>query len=104
MNDATRLPTWETWKEYLTVGVPALLKAGGKSLASFGEHWSCHDWTNCPMAHAFDTDNLDGVPLLLRPRADQFIQFFDAKLIPWPLSVKEDEVETTRSGRRHGPL
>jgi hypothetical protein len=29
------------------------------------------------------------VPVLLRPRAEQFIQFFDAKLIPWPLPTAE---------------
>ena len=80
-----RLPTGETWTEYLTVTVPALLTAGGKSLDSFGPHFQCHSWDNCPMAYAFDTHDLSGVPLLLRPRAEQFIGFFDAKQIPWPL-------------------
>lgn len=65
--------------------MPALLTAGGKSLESFAEHWQCHTWNNCPVAHAFDTRDLSGVPPLLRPRAEQFIQFFDAGLIPWPL-------------------
>lgn len=41
------------------------------------------------MAHAFGAHNLSGVPVLLRPRAEQFIQFFDAKLIPWPLPTRE---------------
>jgi hypothetical protein len=27
--------------------------------------------------------SIDDVPILLRPRADQFIQLFDAKQIPW---------------------
>ena len=78
-----RLPTGETWDEYLTITVPALLTAGGKLLESFSEHWQCHTWDNCPMAHAFNGHNLSDVPLLLRPRAEQFIQFFDAGQIPW---------------------
>jgi hypothetical protein len=84
-----RLPTGETWEEYLTETVPALLTAGGKALESFVDHWQCHDWTNCPMAHAFDAPNLDDVPILLRPRAEQFIQFFDSGQIPWPLPTAE---------------
>ena len=83
-----RLPTGETWDEYLAVTVPALLTAGGKSLESFAAHWDCHDWNNCPMAHAFDVHEIGQVPILLRPRAEQFIQFFDAKQIPWPLPTK----------------
>jgi uncharacterized protein YjbI with pentapeptide repeats len=85
-----RLPTGETWHEYLTETVPALLTAGGQPLESFAEHFACHSWENCPMAHAFNTHDLSGVPVLLRPRAEQFIQFFDAKQIPWPLPTKAD--------------
>lgn len=84
-----RLPTGETWHEYLTETVPALLTAGGKSLESFAEHFVCHSWDNCPMAHAFDAHGINGVPVLLRPRAEQFIQFFDAGQIPWPLPTKD---------------
>ncbi len=83
-----RLPTGETWDDYLTVVVPALLTAGGKPLESFAEHFQCHSWDNCPMAHAFDGHNPDAVPILLRPRAEQFIQLFDAGQIPWPLPTK----------------
>ena len=82
-----RLPTGETWNEYLSVVVPALLTAGGKSLESFAQHFTCHTWDNCPMAHAFDGHTLADVPILLRPRAEQFIQLFDAGQIPWPLPV-----------------
>jgi hypothetical protein len=84
-----RLPTGETWDEYLTETLPALLTAGGKSLESFTEHWQCHTWDNCPMAHAFGGNSLNDVPILLRPRAEQFIQLFDAGQIPWPLPTKE---------------
>ena len=84
-----RLPTGETWDEYLTETLPALLVAGGKELASFAEHWECHTWENGPMAYAFDAPKLSKVPMLFRPRAEQFIQFFDAKLIPWPLPTKD---------------
>jgi hypothetical protein len=37
------------------------------------------------MAWAFSCADLSGVPALLRPRAEQFIQFFDAGLIPCPM-------------------
>lgn len=95
LKDDTVLPTGETWKQYLTETLPALLTASGKSLESFTEHWECHSWDNCPMAHVFDTDDLSGVPILLRPRAEQFVQLFDAKLIPWPLPAKDQiKVET----------
>ena len=46
------------------------------------EHWDCHNWDNCPMHAAFNAADISEVPLLLRPRAEQFIQFFDAALIP----------------------
>ena len=81
---ATRLPTGETWAEYLAEVVPALLTAGGKSLEECKAHWECHTWSNCPMAWAFDCKGIEGVPILLRPRAQQFVQLFDAKLIPCP--------------------
>ena len=85
-----RLPTGETWHEYLTETVPALLTAGGKPLASFAVHFQCHNWANCPIAHAFDASCISHVPILLRPRAEQFIQLFDAKQIPWPLPTIEE--------------
>ena len=78
-----RLPTGETWDEYLAITVPALLVAAGKTLESFVEHWECHTWDNCPIAHAYDVRDISGVPLLLRPRAEQFVQFFDSKQIAW---------------------
>jgi hypothetical protein len=36
------------------------------------------------MHEAFNAETLTDVPTLLRPRVEQFIQFFDAKLIPCP--------------------
>ncbi len=75
-----RLPTGELFSEYLTQTVPALLTAGGKSLAEVAtaEHWECHGWDNCPMAAAFSVKSLDKIPILHRPRAAQFVQLFDA--------------------------
>jgi hypothetical protein len=80
------LPTGERWESYLSEVVPALLIAGGKTLAGTREHWECHVWDNCPMPYAFGAHGLKGVPVLLRPRVEQFIQFFDAKLIPCPVA------------------
>ena len=78
-----RLPTGETWKEYLTKTVPALLVAGGKKLEEVAtpEHWNCHSWDNCPMAAAFGVNREEETPLLLRPRVRQFVQLFDAHQI-----------------------
>lgn len=78
-----RIETGETWGEYLSETVPALLVAGGKSLADFKERWTCHEWSNCPMAFAFGVNSEQACPILLRPRVRQFVKFFDAKLIPW---------------------
>jgi len=82
----TRIDTGETWGEYLSETVPALLAAGGKTVAAIvgAGAWKCHSWTNCPMAEAFSVHELDKVPILYRPRAQQFIRFFDAGLIPEP--------------------
>lgn len=52
------LPTGETWIEYLTITVPALLTATGKSIESCGAHFACHTWSNCPMAYVFDTSGI----------------------------------------------
>jgi hypothetical protein len=79
-----RLPTGETWEEYLTVTVPAFLVAGGKSIAYVAAAWDYHQWENCPMAAAFDVQSLGEVPLAHRPRAQLFVQFFDAGQIPRP--------------------
>ena len=80
----TIIETGETWGQYLNEVLPALLTAGGRTLTEVltPQHWDCHSWQNCPMAAAFATHNIDGVPLLLKPRAEQFIRYFDAKLIP----------------------
>jgi hypothetical protein len=79
------MPFGETWERYLSEVVPALLKAGGKEIADVvKESWECHSWENCPMAVAFSIHRVDDTPLLLRPRVNEFVQFFDAKLIPKP--------------------
>ena len=80
----TTIETGETWNQYLVEVLPALLTAGGRPISDvlMLQHWTCHSWENCPIAAAFQADGLSGVPMLLRPRAEQFIRFFDAKLIP----------------------
>ena len=84
MNEATILPAGYRWDVYLSEVVPALLVAGGRSLAMVAASWSCHEWTNCPMAVAFDVHNLDDVPPLYRREARQFVQLFDAGLLSVP--------------------
>ena len=80
------MPTGETWEQYLADTVPALLCANGKTVKDIvaSGAWECHSWTNCPMAVAFDCDSVSDIPTLFRPRAEQFIQLFDANLIPCP--------------------
>ena len=84
LDEDTQLPTGEKWSEYLRETLPALLTAGGRALGEVAteEHWSCQNWSNCPMHAAFGAEDISGVPILLRPRAEQFIQLFDARLIP----------------------
>jgi len=83
LEETTILETGETWKVYLKEVVPALLVAGGKVLKDMlvPKIWECHSWDNCPMAEAFSVHNIDKIPALYRPRAEQFIRYFDAKLI-----------------------
>ncbi len=79
-----RLPTGETLEEYFTQTVPALLTAGGKKLEEVAtpDVWKCHSWCNCPMAVAFGVNDPNKIPILFRPRAEQFVQLFDANQIP----------------------
>jgi uncharacterized protein YjbI with pentapeptide repeats len=93
------MPTGETWEEYLTQTVPALLTAGGKTLDEVAnpEHWGCHDWTNCPIRAAFGVDSTDKVPPLYRQHAKQFVSLFDAKQIPLErVNPKMAKLETDR--------
>ena len=80
------LPMDETWETYVDQVVPALLTAGGKPLSEVATEavWDCHSWDNCPMATAFGARGCDECPILLRPRVQEFIQYFDAGLIPRP--------------------
>ncbi len=81
-----KLPTGETWEEYLSTSVPALLTSGGKSIKEVlaDGAWSCHEWTNCPMACALGIHKPEEAPEALRPRVEQFVQLFDAELVPEP--------------------
>jgi hypothetical protein len=86
IEEVSVMPYGGTWLSYLDEVVPSLLTSGGKSLADVAteEHWSCHSWENCPMAAAFDANSEEETPLLLRSRVREFVQLFDAKLIPRP--------------------
>ena len=82
--DTAYIETGETWRQYLTETVPALLVAGGKTIEEVAVGWDCHSWDNCPMAIAFGVHTHEDVPVLFRPRAEQFVMFFDSGLIPRP--------------------
>jgi hypothetical protein len=98
MSKSTFLPTGETWEEYCTEVVPALLTAGGKSLEEVVSYWHGLTWPNCPLAVAFGVSALEDVPALYRPRAEQFAQLYDAGLLRKP------KVPTPQAGEsRHPP-
>ena len=79
------------WEQYLSELVPALLTAGGKTLAEVvTQSWDCHSWENCPMAVAFGVHEIADIPLLYQREAAFFIQLFDAKQIPNPLAPKTE--------------
>ena len=86
LGDATKLPTGETWQQYIEEVVPALCTAGGVEMSKVAESWECHSWNNCPMATAFNIHKEEDAPIMLRPRVRQFVQLFDAKLIPRPVA------------------
>lgn len=81
LDKSTRLPTGETWEVYRKEVVASLLANSIAIEEIVAKSWNVHDWTSCPMATRFHTNDINGVPVLLRPRAEQFIQFFDAKLL-----------------------
>jgi hypothetical protein len=90
--DGARLDTGETWEEYLSVTVPALCTAGGRTLEEVSAGWECHSWDNCPMHIAFNGARGDSdpkVPILLRPRVRQFVKLFDSRLIPRPIPASD---------------
>ena len=70
----------------VSASVPALLMAGGKEVRMILESgaWRCNSWDNCPMAVAFEVHSPEDIPALYQPRVDQFVQMFDAGLIPEP--------------------
>ena len=87
--DSMVMPDGLTFAEYTRDVVPALLTAGGKTLDEIREAgaWDCHEWSNCPMHVAFGvnhTSEMIGPFAIYRQRADEFIRFFDAGLIPAP--------------------
>ena len=100
IHSSTRMETGETWETYLKETLPALMQAGGKSVSDVLKGWDCHAWENCPMSIAFDihgTADLEGIALLLKPRIDQFVRYFDAKLIPCPVAPKAGKKVTKKA-------
>jgi hypothetical protein len=76
-----------TWEQYLSEVVPALLTAGGKTLAEVLATgcWQCHSWENCPTHAALGANSLAEVPAPWRLEAARFIELFDAGAIPMPV-------------------
>ena len=87
----TMMPSGESWEFYLESIVPQLLAAGGRPLFEVAtpENWSCHTWINCPRATAVGAGSEEDCPVLLLPRIKEFIQYFDALLIPRPCAHQE---------------
>ena len=85
------IPEGIRWEEYLSGVVPSLLTAGGKDIAALvgARAWECHTWRNCPMAEAFSVGDPCDVPVLLRPRAAEFVRYFDSGLIPAPRQLPD---------------
>ena len=75
------LPTGEKWEDYRKQVVPALLNGSPEWVEKITNSWKNHSWENCPLATRYQTNSLAGLPILLRPRGEQFIQFFDAGLL-----------------------
>jgi uncharacterized protein YjbI with pentapeptide repeats len=86
LSDKTILTTGEMFADYNATVVPALLTSGGKPLGDAAAVWQCHDWSNCPLHAAFGVEGTHQIPLLLRPRAEQFLQLFDAHILPVPVT------------------
>jgi hypothetical protein len=80
-----RLETGERLSEYIEEVVRPLITAGGRSVEEVAAAWDSHTWGNCPMSIAFGAKRLAEVPILYRPRAEQFVRLFDAGLIPRPV-------------------
>jgi hypothetical protein len=74
------------WETYITAVVPALLQAGGRSLAEVLATgcWGCDTWEHGPLAEAFGVHRLEDIPPLYRWQAERFLQFFAAGLLPQP--------------------
>jgi len=88
------IETGEKWEYYISDVVNQLLVAGGKKLEEvrIKEHWYCHSWENCPLTEAFENareKSINAIPVLLQPRAKQFLFYFDNNLIPLEYEVKE---------------
>ncbi len=102
-------PSRVVWEDYLTQLVPALLTAGGRSLAEVATPtvWGCHSWSNCPMHAAFGADGIAEVPPLYRAEANLFVRLFDAQLIPLNavrVAGGLPSVERDRCGLRGGAV
>jgi len=78
------LPDGRALDEYVRWMPEGLLVKGGHSLDEVAASWGSHTWEGCPMATAFDTGSLQGVPECHRAGAVLFIALFDGKHLPRP--------------------
>jgi len=90
-----RLPTGETWEEYLAETVPALLVAGGDFLRYVATEASWKPkaarYADTPMGIAFAVDAPWKVPSLYRQHAEQFMMLLDSGQIPLDAILKEEK-------------
>lgn len=84
LEDATIMPDGLSWATYLFQTLPELLTAGGRTLRQIKDAcaWNSHDWTSCPMHVAFGIDSAEDAPAPYFNRVREFVQLFDARLIP----------------------
>ena len=94
----TTLPNGQIYEEYLKT-LPELFTATGRKFEEIvtKEHWDYHSWSNCPMAAVFDVYSLQDVPAIWQEKAQDFITYFDANMLPFETVIKLSGANLTRT-------
>ena len=85
----TILPNGQIYEEYLKT-LPELFTATGRKFEEIvtKDHWNCHQWNNCPMAAVFEVCSLQDIPAIWQEKAQDFITYFDARMLPFEIMRK----------------